>query len=312
MVKKRRKGTMGAGAYAEGERVVLIIRVGDGVEKNHVGTVTKIGKKGYHVEFDRAPRGHGSLWLPASKLKPWDDMLGRPVEKQARPEPLTTTLEEKLPPQVREELRAKHAPHVAVRGPATWVREVPAAPPVVHANPNPERLRVVPQAPPKTEPAQPQHVAAKKTEEKSMSEKKDEQVELYYLEGEYERVALKRGAERHAALVPGSWWAPRVSSERQDGTTRELKAWRVETILPQLPMNRVKLSRLEYPIVTVSTLLDTWDLVRPHANAEPHRRTREEGRKEPTRDRVDRLEREISQLRQKVARLMLELGIKEG
>lgn len=144
-----------------------------------------------------------------------------------------------------------------------------------------------------------------------MEEKKktngSEAEEHYIAEEDYEVIVVSRGEERSSQVTVGSWWAPKKSTRlatKGNEAPRAGDAFRVQELIPKLPMNEVRLARVFQKTLTVSTLMNNWDPVRLKPGRSVRTRTKAPAEKlrRPSRDRIAALE-------EKVERLMRELGL---
>jgi len=137
-----------------------------------------------------------------------------------------------------------------------------------------------------------------------------QQTELFIPGGAFDIIEVKRGQQRYDRITIGSWWA----RKNKPGDVAELGEWsdayRIEEIVPSLPMNRVRLSRCTRTIITVNALVNAWFPVKPHKGVQPRERLkgRAPSKKAAERATVAELQQEVETLRAEFNALRKALG----
>ena len=141
-----------------------------------------------------------------------------------------------------------------------------------------------------------------------MTEESKEEVEVYVPDVGFDRIQTQRGESRHSHVTVGSWWAPKVSSK-----PKEMCAYRIENLIPSLPMNKVRISRNRVPEISINALINGWDPVTVDLSQVKEReRAPRKKRADSLSERVARLEEENSAIRADLDMLMTNLGVKKS
>jgi hypothetical protein len=128
-------------------------------------------------------------------------------------------------------------------------------------------------------------------------------IEVYVPPGGFEFIESKRGQQRYELITLGSWWA-RKEKQKDGGGWAD--AFRIEEIIPSLPMNRVRLSRVRAPSISVNALVNAWYPVK--VMVQPSTRDMAPAKKPSTRSTIEQLQAEVDTLRAEFDELRKALG----
>lgn len=140
----------------------------------------------------------------------------------------------------------------------------------------------------------------------------DKEEEIYVLHANYRRIKVPKGRQRYELITVGSWWSPKPTKDKKENP----HAYRIKELIPSLPMNRVCVSRLRSPVLSINGLVNGWDPVEILPNA-VLTRVREDSKKKTTAEKIEEavhealipLRAEIQEIRNDLNRLLDNLGV---